>query len=558
MSDQRISKESLASIIKWGELDHFYRVPEQLIPILQELIDLDLTEEYEHYVDLTEIDMQLPPPNLDPEVLTDLKEIVGEKNFSLHNYDRVWCSVGWSYYDVIRLRLRQIDSFPDVVIYPNNHDEVQAVLKYANERKIPIIPLGGRTGVTQASETPYGGITLDLTRRMNKVVKLDENSLTVRCQAGIMLPELESYLNEKGYLLGHFPQSFEKSTLGGSIVTRGAGQQSTKYGKIEDMIFYLLLATPVGTKSTVELPACAMGPDLCRVIAGSEGTLGIVTEATMKIHPYLPQTRDFSSYIFKNFRDGLSAIREIMRYGVTPATVRLSDPEETSLLTKLETTQKKKSKFASAIEKVMKRYLARKGFLNEACLLILEFEGEKEIVKLTKSKSKSFCKKWGAFSIGNRAAKEWWANRFELPYLRDDLMDLGILVDTIETAAPWSRIESLYQSTVRTLRNHAEVIMTHCSHCYREGAALYFTYVTKRKKGQEAQQILDIQQDVLTVFEEEKCALSHHHGIGRMAKKLFMKHSEAEVIIALKNFWDPNNIMNPGNLIDFKELHVPK
>ncbi|MFX1513346.1 MAG: FAD-linked oxidase C-terminal domain-containing protein [Promethearchaeota archaeon] len=154
--------------------------------------------------------------------------------------------------------------------------------------------------------------------------------------------------------------------------------------------------------------------------------------------------------------------------------------------------------------------------------------------------------------MGKRAAKEWWANRFELPYLRDDLMDLGVLVDTIETAAPWSRVGSLYKATTTTLRKHAQIIMTHCSHCYREGGALYFTYVTKRKKGQETQQILNIQQDVLSAFENEKCALTHHHGIGRMAKAWFKNYPEAEVIIALKRLWDPNGIMNPGNLVDFK------
>ncbi|MFX0206697.1 MAG: FAD-binding oxidoreductase [Candidatus Hodarchaeota archaeon] len=551
MSEEYIPKDSLASIIKWGKLDHFYRVPKQLIPILEDMIGLDPDDQYEHYENLKELNVALPPPKLDKVSIAKLEDIVGKRNISTRDYDRVWCATGWSYYDVIRLRLGQINTFPDVIIYPATHDEVQAILTFTHDNKIPIIPLGGRTGVTQASETFHGGIVIDLSKRMNKILELDEKSLTVRCQAGIMLPDLEAYLNEKGYLLGHFPQSFEESTLGGSIVTRGAGQQSTKYGKIEDMIFGLLMATPIGTKRTVELPACAMGPDLCRVIAGSEGILGVVTEATMKIHPYLPQTRDFATFIFKNFSDGLSAIREIMRYGVTPATVRLSDPEETSLLTRLETTRKKKSTISSTLEKIIKKYLARKGYLDEACLLILEFEGEGEIVKLTKSKSKSFCKKWGGFSIGKRAAKEWWANRFELPYLRDDLMDLGILVDTIETAAPWSRIESLYNAVIKILREHAEIIMTHCSHCYREGGALYFTFVTKRKRGQEAQQILDIQQDVLTVFEKEKCALSHHHGIGRMAKKWFMNHPEAEVMIALKKLWDPNNIMNPGNLIDF-------
>ncbi|MFX0116085.1 MAG: FAD-linked oxidase C-terminal domain-containing protein, partial [Candidatus Hodarchaeota archaeon] len=200
---------------------------------------------------------------------------------------------------------------------------------------------------------------------------------------------------------------------------------------------------------------------------------------------------------------------------------------------------------------LVKSYLKRIGYMENACLLILEYEGEKEIVRLTRSKSHQISKKWKGFSIGKRAAKEWYRNRFELPYLRDNLMDVGVLVDTLETAAPWSRIEGLYNTATGTLRKHADIVMTHCSHCYREGASLYFTYLAKRKIGQETQQILDIQHDFLTVLEDQKCALSHHHGIGRAFRKWFANHAEADVIVAMKRLWDPNNIMNPGNLIDF-------
>jgi alkyldihydroxyacetonephosphate synthase len=548
---ERILEGTLASIIKWGRLDHHYRVPDRLFPMLEQLLKLDLSMEFENLADLREISFPIPKSRLEENHIAKIKEIVGKEHITTETYDRVRCAAGYSYYDVIRLRLGKLAHYPDAVVYPDNHDEVQAILSFANENKIPVVPLGGRTGVTEASEPTQGGIVLDLTRRMNKILELDEKSLTVRCQAGILLPDLEAYLNEKGFLLGHFPQSFEHSSLGGSIVTRGAGQQSTKYGKIEDMVFGLRLATPVGEKRTVELPASAMGPDLIRVVCGSEGTLGVVTDVLMKVHSYIPETRDFSTFLFKDFSSGLGAIREIMQYGVTPATVRLSDPEETWILTQLETTTKKKPSFIKkALEGVIKRYLKRKGYMESACLLILEYEGEKEIVRLTRSKSHQISKKWKGFSIGKRAAKEWYRNRFELPYLRDNLMDIGVLVDTLETAAPWSRIESLYDAATGILQKHADIVMTHCSHCYREGASLYFTYLAKRKIGQEAQQILDIQHDFLTVLDDEKCALSHHHGIGRAFKKWFVKHSEAEVIVALKKLWDPYNVMNPGNLVD--------
>jgi len=551
---ERISPDSLGSIIKWGRLNHFYSIPDQLIPLLQQMIGLDLNEQYEQLSELTDISiLSIPACKLDEHHLQSLKEVVGENNVTTSAFERGRLSTGYSYYDVIRLRLGQITQFPDIVAYPANHNEVQAIIDYANEHKIPIVPVGGRTGVTEASELPNGGITLDLTKRMNKILGFDEKSLTVQCQSGIMLPDLEAYLNEHGFMMGHFPQSFEHSSLGGSIVTRGAGQQSTKYGKIEEMVFGLRLATPVGEKRTVELPASAMGPDLVRVICGSEGTLGIITEATMKVHSYLPETREFSSFLFKDFSSGLDAIRMLMQYGVTPATVRLSDPEETRILTQLGTTSHKKPSIISTVkERLAKKYLKWKGYINGASLLILEYEGEKEIVRLTRSKSHQICKKWGGFYLGRRAAKEWWQSRYELPYLRDSLMDIGVLVDTLETATHWSRIERLYNEVTKTLHKHAEIVMTHCSHVYPRGGALYFTYLTKRKKGQEAQQILDIQHDVLTVLEEEKCALSHHHGIGHAFKKWFASHAEAEVIIALKRLWDPNSIMNPENLVDYQ------
>lgn len=547
----RILDGSLASIIKWGKMDHFYNVPKRLILLLEETLGR-IEGKTEQLIDLKEISFNVPNPQMKKETIDLLGEVVGKPHISTSTYDRVRLSCGYSYYDVIRLRLGEIGNFPDVVVFPERHEEIQEILRLSHEKRIPIVPVGGRTGVTQASETKYGGIALDLTRRMNKILEMDEKSLTIRCQAGIMLPDLETYLNKRGFMMGHFPQSFEHSSLGGSIATRGAGQQSTKYGKIEDMVFGLRLATPIGEKKTVELPASAMGPDLVRVIAGSEGTLGIITEALMKIHSYLPETQEFSSFLFKDFACGLAAIREIMQYGVTPATVRLSDAEETRILTQLETTSKKKRSIISrSIEKVAKKYLKRKGYLENPSLCILEFEGEKEIVKLTQSKSHQICKIWDGFYLGKRPAKEWHANRFELPYLRDDLMDLGVLVDTLETAALWNSIERLHEAVRKVLSNHAPIIMTHCSHCYRGGASLYFTYLAKRKKKQEAQQILDIQNDVLAVLEEEKCALSHHHGIGRAFKKWFADHAEADVIVALKRLWDPHNIMNPGNLVDF-------
>ncbi|MHA2271225.1 MAG: FAD-binding oxidoreductase [Candidatus Hodarchaeales archaeon] len=553
--NETILKGSLASIVKWGKLDHSYDVPDRLIPLLEDFLG-DLSKPCEKLADLKDISFTVPDPKLKPENLESLRKIVGEHNVSLSDYDRVRLSCGYSYYDVIRLRLGKISNFPDVVVYPDSHDEVQEILLYAHEKEISVVPVGGKTGVTEASETKHGGIALDLAQRMNRIIEVDEKSLILRCQVGIKLPDLESYLNEKGFMLGHFPQSFESSTLGGSIATRGAGQQSTKYGKIEDMVFGLRLATPVGEKTTVELPASAMGPDLIKVIAGSEGTLGVITEAIMKIHSFLPETRAFSSFLFKDFASGLGAIREIMQYGVTPATIRLSDTEETHILTQLETTGKKEQSFFSkAAEGIAKKYLKRKGYMEGPCLCILEFEGENEIVKLTRSKTHQISKKWQGFYLGKRPAKEWYANRFELPYLRDNLMDQGILVDTLETAAPWSRIERLHESVRAVLRKHTPIIMTHCSHCYREGASLYFTYLAKRKKGSgyAIQQIIDIQNDVLAVLEEENCALSHHHGIGRAFKKWFAKHAEAEVIIALKRIWDPKNIMNTGNLVDLTD-----
>ncbi len=548
--EKKISKGSLASIIKWGKLNHFYPVPDQLIPLIEEFLG-PIDSNIEQLSNLEEITLSIPSPQLKSEIVNEVKQIVGNSNVSTDDYDRVWCSVGYSYYDVIRLRLGEFETFPDIVVYPKDHDEVQAIVNLANTNKIPVIPIGARTGVTQASESVGSGIALDLTKNMKQILALDETSLTIRCQAGIMLPELENYLNEHGFMLGHFPQSFEYTSLGGSIATRGAGQQSTKYGKIEDMVLGLRLATPAGEKHTVEFPASAMGPDLVRVIAGSEGTLGIITDVLLTIHQYLPQTRDFSSFLFKNFTDGISAIREIMQYGVVPATVRLSDPEETQLLTKLGTTgHRKRSKLSEIKEKLGMKYLRWKGYFETPCLLILEYEGEKEIVRLTRSKSHEICKKWKGFSMGRRPGKEWWSSRYELPYLRDDLMDLGILVDTLETATSWSRAEEIHEAVTQVLRKHCGIVMAHISHVYRGGGAIYFTYLAKRSENP-VQQILDIQQDVLTTLNEEKAALSHHHGIGRAFKKWFMNYSEAEVIIGLKKLWDPNNIMNPGNLIEY-------
>jgi alkyldihydroxyacetonephosphate synthase len=498
-------------------------------------------------------ELKLPPCRLNQRTLARLKRAVGA-NASSDKYDRLTHSLGRSYVDLLNLRSGRIRNPPDAVIYPENEREVAKLLGFARANRISVVPFAGGSSVVGGVEPiklrrTKGAITVDL-RRMKSLLDVDAVSLTATVEAGISGPELEDELNKRGFTLGHFPQSFQFSVLGGWIATRSAGQVSTKYGKIEDMVESLTLVSPAGKVETRPVPASASGPELKQFLIGSEGTLGVITKAKLRIHR-VPAVRRYEGLMFKSFRDGISAIRETMQSGMIPAMMRLSDPDETTVSLMLSSQ--------SATTKLGLWMLERLGYApSRESVMILGVEGDPETVKAERQVAVDACKRNGAFAIGKSVGASWLRERFELPYLRDVLLDHCILVDTLETATTWDKLEALHGAMKKSIEEAiAEMGVTglafaHVSHAYPDGASIYYTLVAPQVRGNEAKQWLRIKKAATDCIMKNGGTLSHHHGIGKDHApwiKQELGENGLGILRAVKKQLDPEGIMNPGKLL---------
>ena len=491
------------------------------------------------------MDQILPQPCLvSPDEIAELRRIVGEENVSGDDYDRITHAAGKGYRDLVRLRSGRIERVPDLVVFPEDEDSVRRLLEFARRRVYAVVPFGGGTGVVGGTDTPEGfaaTIALD-TRRMRSVLDIDAASGLVTAQAGIRGPQLEEALEGRGLTLGHFPQSWEFSTLGGWIATRAVGGLSNRYGRIEDLVVGVRLVTPTRTIDLSPLPGRSHGPDLRELVLGSEGTLGVITQATLRAHPR-PTARRFASRLFRSFLEGMAVLRAMARDMALPDMAYLSDEEET--------------RFAAA-----NAGLAPGGGgpirrrLEGGSLLLMGFEGTRADVGFRRRAAVRYAR--GSLNLGSRPAERWYAERFELPYLRDSLLDHGVLVDTVETAASWSSLVAVYEAGRKALQEalwkdgSPGLVLCHVSHVYADGASLYYTFLTRQRDREEIAQWEAIKAAVTRAFIESGGALSHHHGIGvDHAPYLPRVIGEDGIVVlrALKRELDPEGIMNPGKLV---------
>ncbi len=497
--------------------------------------------------------VQLRPSRLTAAVVSALARIVGEGGVSTESPDRAVRSLGKGYKDLVRIRQGQVPNPTDVVVRPRTEEQVTAVVELAAREGIAVIPFGGGTsvvgGVEPAGEGP--ALTLDL-GEMARVVRIDRESATATVEAGIAGPDLERQLNEAGFTLGHFPQSFEYSTVGGWIATRSAGQKSTLYGKIEERVQGLRLAYPDGLLTTPAVPAAAAGPDLVQLITGSEGALGVITEATLRLAP-LPSYKDYKGYLFHDFAEGVAAARELIQAGLEPAVLRLSDQPETESALALRPTR---HGLAAAAERAGLWYLSRKGLdLESGSIMILGFEGEEAAVKHEWAEAKPVLRRHGGQSLGGSPGRAWERSRYDGPYLRDLFLDHGIMVDTVETATTWDRYLSLHAAVgeaVGDVLGEGGAVMAHLSHSYSDGGSIYFTFLAPQEHGGEIEQWERVKVAATEAIVGRGGALSHHHAIGsdhRAWMERYLGPSGARLLVALKSALDPGGVMNPGKLV---------
>lgn len=485
------------------------------------------------------------PSVLKPAQVDFFVNVCGEENVLTDDISRARFSCGKFYGELLDLRLGLVPDPPDAVVAPRSHDEVVRVIEFCNDEKIAVVPAGGLSSVTGGVRAPHGGIALDLTRHLNRVLDINKVNKTVTAQAGMYGPALEEALNRQGYSCGHFPQSFEYSTVGGWISARGAGQASTGYGKIEDMVVALKAVTPAGVIETKEYPRTAQGWDLFRVFAGAEGTLGVITEATLHIFNYAPQNTASAAFIFRSFEAAVETMRGIMQAECgKPHLFRISDPDETDIAFR---TSGFDGTFAD-------RVLSMLGFKpGNRCLMFVTVEGERDYARFVMKKIRKKARAGKGMYIGTSPVRKWLEQRYSSAYMRDPLMDLGIMTDTLETAVTWENLMKVWKAAHEYVsRRPKAFMMIHISHVYENGANLYFTFLSPMEKGNEKQDFASFHRGLVETIVANGGSISHHHGVGRVLAPWMEGHlgkSSMELLRAVKKHLDPNNIMNPGGTL---------
>ena len=488
--------------------------------------------------------------------LAALRDVVGDDFVHTDRLWRVEHAGGKSYPDLWRLRRGDGSEAPDAVVEPGDAGEVQQLLEVCSAHRIAVVPFGGGTSVVGgvgAADRGEGGLTgvvaIDL-RRMDQLLHVDPVARLATFQPGLRGPDIERVLEPHGLTLGHYPQSHQEATLGGYVATRSAGQASTGYGRIDDNVLGVRLATPrgelvLGGRS----PASAAGPRLLDVVVGSEGTLGIITEATLRVAPR-PTAKRYAAWLFPSFRAGCEALRALAQDvgpGLLPDVCRLSDEEETRINLAL----------AGRSGAALLRYGRARG-LGDPVLVILVWEGtDAAALKHRQSVSERVLSRWSGRRLPSRVARAWEKGRFSGPYLRDELMDRRILVDTLETATTWDRLGPLHADVASAIRSSLEVdgaraaVMCHVSHVYAAGASLYFTFVAA-----EAADAMAQWRAVKTAATQAIVAgggtITHHHGVGvDHAPWLSAEIGDLgiDILKAIKAELDPAGILNPGKLI---------
>lgn len=554
-------EESYRSIFRWGDPEFFKYPKESLYKLMKETFKMtdDDFKDYTDDIGFDKVVLSAHPSKIAKKHVEALKKIVGDEFVTTEDYPRLAVAYGCTGYDLLRLRHKQIENVPDVVVYPDTTEQVEQLVAYATENKIPLYVYGGGSSVTRGMEAVKGGMTLDMRKRFNKVISFNETDQTITVQAGMSGPKLEETLQnapnlfgaKRAYTCGHFPQSFEYSSVGGWTVTRGAGQNSTYYGCITDIVLSQKYATPIGRIVTSHYPREATGPNLNQIMMGSEGTFGVLTEVTLRVFRWMPENRKRFSYMFKNWEIAMDAAREMMQYECGYSSVfRLSDPEETHLMLKLYNVD----------ETPLAPILDKCGYKDmERCMFLGFTDGEKGFSKNVAKNIAKIALKHGAMPMTGYVTKSWEKGRFNDPYLRDTLMDFSVITDTLECTVNWSNMAQVHRDVRKVC--HAlpnTVVTTHMSHCYPQGANLYFIFITKMN---DADEFKRYHTTILDAIQKSGAAISHHHGVGKMFAPWlegYIGEKEYGVFKVLKNYFDPDYLMNPGGTIGLDLLPEEK
>ncbi len=465
-------------------------------------------------------------------VRSELEEVVGEGHVSTTDSDRLIYSSDWFWGSQMWLDRGQPLSRPDYIVHPGSVEEVSALLEIANSYRIPVIPWGGGSGTQGAALPVYGGIILDL-KRLDQLIEIDEQSLTVTAQAGINGTRLEWELNERGLTLPHYPASANCATLGGYLAPRGSGTISTKYGKSEDLVMSMQIVLPDGSIiRTPRVPSHASGPDFARLFLGTEGTLGVITEATMQVD-YLPETRLFRAVLFEDTRQALEAGRLMMTRRLDPTVIRLYDPNST----------------ASLVKQTL-------GLELEGGYMVIGFDGDAEIAALQEEKALEICTSLGARDLGREPGERWWEQRYDF-YYPPKTLAFPWMYGTTETVSTFDRIETLWRAQKKAVEEgFAEWnvrYIAHFSHWWHWGASMYSRFIIESPP-EDPEEAIRLHNRVwnvaVTAALENGGMINEHHGVGiKLSRFMRRQYGDAWPLLqTLKDAIDPRGIMNPGKV----------
>ena len=527
---------------RWGDPARATALPDPARGLIEMVFGLDERPALD--------DVALPSAAIDKAVLTGLVDVVGPEHVLTDDATRRLRTGGKSTPDLLRQRSGDLSDAPDVVVRPGSHDEVAAVLAWAVEHRVAVVPFGGGTSVTgglAARRDGFAGlVSLDLLR-MKRLLAVDPVSMTATLEPGLRGPEAEALLAAEGLTLGHYPQSFEYATIGGFAATRSSGQSSAGYGRFDALVVGLRVATPRGEVSLGSAPANAAGPDLRQLFLGSEGTFGVITAVTVRVRK-VPAEKVYEGWRWPSFVDGAAAMRTLAQASLLPTVIRLSDESETAINLarpdEIGALRDGSSLASSGTE------TAQGG----GCMMITGYEGDPDAVAAKRTAVTAILSGLGGESLGEEPGASWVKGRFDAPYLRDSLLDVGVLVETLETATFWSDVDALYDAVKSSLEGslgEGTMVLCHISHVYETGCSLYFT-VAQKAAEDSLSQWLTAKAAACAAITEVGATITHHHAVGTDHKPWLSAEIGdlgVSVLRAVKADLDPTGILNPGILI---------
>ena len=511
-------------------------------------------------------DLRIPEPSMAPDLQAALEGAVGGEAVSTDPLDRVVHARGKCLRDLVRHRRGDLGRLPDAVVRPRKEDEVAAVMRAVVDADAVLIPFGGGTNISGSLEAPETEertvISVDM-GLMDRVLDIDEESRLARVQAGVLGPRLEEQLNARGWTLGHFPDSFTHSTLGGWIATRSSGMQSDKYGDVADLTRAVRVVTPAGILATRPVPHTSTGPSVREMVLGSEGRVGIITEATVHVHR-VPERRTILGYLFPSWSEALAAMREIAAGEASPSVTRVSDANETQFSF---ATRKDPSLVDRLKSKVLSEYLRRRRDfdLEAMCLSFIGYEGTKDRVAAQRKLVGRIVSRHGGLCVGSGPGELYDQKKFDTPYIRDYLLDRGAPGDVSETSAPWSALPTLYNEVTAAAQEAFDDLgvrgytMCHLSHSYHAGACLYFTFAFKPSGQRDVLEEYDVVKSAIQQkFVDSGATLSHHHAVGTEHAQWLEQDISGPGVAMLRALFDgvdPGANLNPGKIVT-SDRHV--